>query len=161
VAVVLIRTLLVEGLETLSKLGDAVAELGGQEFATEQRNLRRMVRQALAAAVSGGPGAPERIAEAMQTLRALKTSLGATIGLVVEAHGRSTKDGSRRMLLTVGVAFQKELDLSKEQKAKVQDILQRMDAGLAELISRFYDTAFEDYLRRELMKRRALDERRS
>jgi hypothetical protein len=159
-AVVLVRTLLVEGLETLGTLGDAVAELGGQEFASEQKNLQRMVRQALAAAASGDADAAARMAAAMQTLRALKTSLGATIGLLVEAHGRSTKDGTRRMLLTLGVAVEKEIDLSKDQKAKLHDILKRMDAGLGELIARFYDPAFEEYLQRELRKRRPSQERR-
>jgi hypothetical protein len=154
-AVVLVRTLLVEGLETLGTLGDAVAELGGQEFASEQKNLQRMVRQALASSAAGEPDAAERMATAMKTLRALKTSLGATIGLLVEAHGRSTKDGSRRMLLTLGVAVEKEMDLGKDQKSKLRDILKRMDSGLGELIARFYDPAFEEYLQRELRKRRA------
>ncbi len=159
-AAVLVRTLLAEGLETLGTLGDAVAELGGQEFASEQRNLQRMVRQALASAGRGDPDSAARIAECVETLRAMKTSLGSTIGLLVEAHGRSTKDGSRRLLLTLGVAFQKELELSSAQKIKVQDILQRMDAGLGELIARFYDPSFEEHLRRELMKRRAREGRR-
>jgi hypothetical protein len=114
-----------------------------------------MVRQALASAAAGEPDAAERMASAMKTLRALKTSLGATIGLLVEAHGRSTKDGSRRMLLTLGVAVEKEMDLGKDQKSKLRDILKRMDAGLGELIARFYDPAFEEYLQRELRKRRA------
>lgn len=148
----IVRALLTEGLETLAILQSAVAELGGQEHAADQRNVRRVVQKAVAAAAQGGPQAFERAQEALAAIRAMKATLGETIGMLVEAHNKSTRDGSRKLLLTLGVALRKELELREAQDRRFDDIISRMNHGLPELIARLFDPEFEGHVRKRLAK---------
>ncbi|MCE9637030.1 MAG: hypothetical protein K8T90_15100 [Planctomycetes bacterium] len=146
----LVRTLLVEGLETLSGTMSAIAELGGQEFAAEQRNLQRMVRQAIAAAAQDDPRARQRVDEAILVLRSLRATLGGAVSALVEAHARSAQDGSRRLLATVEVGVKQELDLSAAQQRRLEDLMSRVRSGVAELVARLYDPVFQEHVRRNL-----------
>ena len=77
----------------------------------------------------------------MQLKRARRT-LGGVIAALVEAHGRSTKDGARQMLVTLEVGMRRELGLSKGDTKKLAALMERMKGNLGELIARLYDPSF-------------------
>lgn len=146
----LVRSLAVGGLRTASSLLSALGELGGEEFALEQRSLERTVRQALQAAADESPVQAQRLEEATAALRSLPQTLGTSIGMLVEAHGKSAVDGSRQLLLTLSYAMRKELDLSRAQQRGLADIMSRMNDGLAELVARLYDPIFQRHVQERL-----------
>ena len=146
----LVKSLASDGLTTMSSVLTGLAELGGQDFALEHRNLRRVVRQALLAAADGNPAKEQRLAEAARALRDVPRTVGTAIGMLVEAHGKSSMDGSRQMLLTLSYAMRKELDLSRTQQRKLADIMTRMNDGLGDLIARLYDPIFQAHVQQRL-----------
>jgi hypothetical protein len=151
----LIKTLVVDGLQTQSVLMAALAELGGHEFANEQKNLARLVKRALRESADGGSGASKRVREAVYALRAVKGQLGGAIGMLVDAHGRSTQDGSRKMLATLDTAIRKELGLKGTQQRQLEDIMSRLRGSLGDLIAMLFDPVFEQHVRYRLTGRQA------
>jgi hypothetical protein len=146
----LVRAVAAEGPETLAVLLQALAELGGQEFAAEQRNVQRTVRQALIASAEDSPAARERVNQAIAELREARKRIGGAVGAIVDAHGHATLEGTRRMLQTVAVALRAELGLKGSQVESLDDIIHRFNDRTLELIAMLYDPPFQKRLRRHL-----------
>jgi hypothetical protein len=150
-SVELARALLVEGLGTMSALNQAVAELAGQDFAAEQRNLERQVRNALAAAARGEPDAPTMLQGAIDAIGLMRARLGSVVATLVEAHGHASRDGTRKLVKMVAVAVGKELSLTKQQEARLDDLTQRMDGAVNELVAQLLEPAFQAFIRNALL----------
>lgn len=146
----LVKTIVVDGLGTLSVLLSAVAELGGQEFANEQRDLSRVVRAALTKVSRDDPTAAEAVKSAIRDVRRTRSTLGGVIGLLVDAHGRSTRDGSANLMRTLEFAMRNELGLKGSQLRDLEGILGRIQANLGELVARLYDPVFQRHVQKGL-----------
>jgi hypothetical protein len=85
-------------------------------------------------------------------LRATRQSIGAAVGLLVEAHGRSTQAGTKKLLEELGAAARGEMELSAAQARALDEILARMNDGLGEIIARHYDPVFEEHVRASLSR---------
>jgi hypothetical protein len=150
-SVELVRTLLVEGLSTMSALHQAVAELAGQDYAAEQRNLERQVRNALVAAAREEPEARVQLQAAVDAIVTMRARLGTVVAMLVEAHGHASRDGTRKLVRMVAVAMGKEMSLTKLQEARLDDLVQRMDGAVNELVAKLLEPAFQEFIRNALL----------
>jgi hypothetical protein len=142
----LARTVLTEGLDSLNAIRTAVAELGGGDFAEEQRDLRRMLRKALVPS-AGKPPDPRKVEEAQAAIRKAARSVGKALAVLAEAHSRSVEVGARQLLLTLEVMVVRELGLKSSQEAQFKELVARMKTRLPDLVGQLFDKAFQDLIR--------------
>ena len=102
-----------------------------------------MVRQSLRRSARGDAEADHQIRQAIQQTQRVRTAVGSVISLLVEAHARTTREGTRHMLKTVEFALRKELGLKGSQLRELEGILARIQANVGELIARLYDPVFQ------------------